>query len=426
VPREPRIYIEKVLYFITARGAEGRRLFNDPQDFDEYLTSLREYKQEYGFRLFAFALLPKHLCLLIELRNNVTISTIMHNLNSKYTKAYNSRYGKRGHLFQSRFKSILIEKDDYLLRLSRYIHLLPKDSEVTGDSAEYPYSSYAQYVSDSADQRAHSRMPDMADEIKEVLSHLTQKGTDIEKQKAYEGYVQSADDEEMEIVRKLLHRTAFVGSKDFCREIRNRIKHHIIEEEESRIVRKTNPVFVLTGSLIILFLGTVAYNFYKNQSTLQATLNVTASGFETARKDLVERMNLLETEITGYEQKENHGLGGFAWELQLTPVQEKKRGQTFKDQLQFKGGKVVSSELMARGFSPFDYTVSKQSHGKMIWQTAQTNTEGLTVRWYGIVAGDKMRGVLSEQDPAQKTSRDFSFVSIRRVNQPRGMKRAVQ
>lgn len=128
MPREPRIYIENVLYFVTAKGDEDRHLFNDHQDFAEYLRSLSKYKKEYGFKLFAYTLLPKSLYLLIELKNNVKISQIMHDLNSRYTKAYNNHYGKKGHLFQSRFKSVLIEKEDYLMRISRYIHLLPKES----------------------------------------------------------------------------------------------------------------------------------------------------------------------------------------------------------------------------------------------------------------------------------------------------------
>ena len=135
MPREPRIYIEKVLYLVTAKGDEDRDLFSDSQDYNAYLKSLSEYKEEYGFKLFAYTLLPKSLYLLIELQNNVTISQIMHDLNSRYTKTYNSRYGKKGHLFQSRFKSILIEKDDYLLRISRYIHLLAKDAGVSDESA---------------------------------------------------------------------------------------------------------------------------------------------------------------------------------------------------------------------------------------------------------------------------------------------------
>jgi len=169
VPREPRIYIEKVLYLITCKGLEDHDLFLDYQDYAEYLKFLSAYKSEFGFKLYAYALLPKRLCLLVELQNGVTISTIMHNLNSKYTKMYNSRYGKKGHLFQSRFKSILVEKDDYLLRLTRYIHLLPKDSAVIDNSSRYAYSSYPMYKSENHQNHIGLDSPNMANEIREVL-----------------------------------------------------------------------------------------------------------------------------------------------------------------------------------------------------------------------------------------------------------------
>lgn len=84
MPREPRIYIEKVLYFVTAKVNDGRTLFCDTQDYAGYLELLSEYKNEYGFKLFAFALMPKQLCLLVELKNDVTISTVMHDLNPRY------------------------------------------------------------------------------------------------------------------------------------------------------------------------------------------------------------------------------------------------------------------------------------------------------------------------------------------------------
>ena len=451
MPREPRIYIENALYFITAKGDEDRDLFSDSQDFNSYLKSLKEYKQEYGFKLFAFALLPKSLCLLIELRNNVTISTIMHDLNSRYTKSYNSRYGKKGHLFQSRFKSVLVQKDDYLLRLSRYIHLLPKGFGMVDGPARYPYSSCALYLSKNSSKADHVILtnrdvclssdsnieenttghqndgifPDMSHEISEVLGQFTRTETDADRCHAYENYLKEADDQEVNRVRKLLHRKAFVGSNDFIKTVKNEIEHHIIEEEESRTIRKTNPAFVFAGSLIILFLATVAYNFHNNQSSLQQTLNITATGFETAREDLASRVFNLQNEITGFQERENHGLGGLAWELQFLPVEQGSPAESFTDQLSFKGGKVISSGLLARGFLPFDYTISKETHGKMIWKTVQTNAEGLTVRWYGIVAGDQMRGVLSER-PVQGENRDFAFVSLRRVKEPGRPEYAIQ
>ena len=269
------------------------------------------------------------------------------------------------------------------------------------------------YVSD---QKTHdSEAPDMHEEISEVLGYFSKGGNEPAERKAYEHYVSTANDEELEQVRKLLHRKAFVGSPDFIAKMRKRVKDHITEEEKSRTIRKSNPTFVIAGGLVIIFLGVVSYSFYVNQTTLQETLNTTADGFGIAREDLATRVNRLENVLTDYESKENHGLGDFAWEVRLTPVQQEKKNQSYVDRLHFKGGKVISAKLMSQGFSPFDYTLSKQTHGKMIWETTQTNTEGAAVRWYGIIAGDQMRGVFSESLVSGE-NRDFSFVSIERVH----------
>ena len=432
VPREPRIYIENVLYLVTAKGDEDRDLFNDSQDFNAYLKSLIGYKREYGFKLFAFALLPKSLCLLVELKNNVTISTIMHDLNSRYTKAYNGRYGKKGHLFRSRFKSVLIEKDDYLLRISRYIHLLPKDSGITNDPADYPYSSFSFYLSEDMRSSFGGDMPDMSDEVKEILSQFPQMETDTNRRKAYEEYVRSADDKEAELVRKLLHRKGFVGSKDFIEEIRNEIEQHIIEEEESRIIRKTRPGFILAGSLVILFLGTVAYNFYKNQSTLQEALNVTAGGFETAREDLAGRVYTLRNELTQLEDEKYHGLNGLTWEVRITPLNEPETTESYVDQLKFENGQVISKGLKARGFSPFDYSTTPESHGRVAWVTSQSEVNGTAVSWRGVYTGKKIRGILNERPACRQAgrsdceNRDFSFVSMGRVRNQGMVQNAIQ
>jgi len=418
VPREPRVYIEKVLYFITARVNNDRTLFHDEQDYAEYLKPLSEFKLLNGFKLFAYALMPQQICLVIELRNNVTISTVMHNLNSRYTKIYNSRYGTKGHLFQGRFKSVLVEKEEYLLRLTRYVHMLPGHVKAAEDAKQYSYSSYPIFISTNSKAYNVLEKPDMESEVQEVLGHLGKNGTTEELKNVYQGYVNAADKNEIKEVSKLLHRTAFVGSKDFISTIKKKIEEHIKEEKKVKVIHKSNPAFIISGSLIALFLGVVSVNFYNNQTRLQNTLNVTTSGFEVARKDLAERVDKLqgelfglEKEITGFEKVENHGLGDFAWKLQFRPVQEEKTDETYFDDLQFKGGKIISAKLLAKGFAPFDYTLSRKSHGKLVWQTAQTNAEGLTVRWYGIVSGKNMRGVLSEH-PAQGKGRDFSFVNI--------------
>jgi hypothetical protein len=282
-------------------------------------------------------------------------------------------------------------------------------------------------------------MPAIDQEIDEVLNCFQGADERSNKRELYKEYIFSADEEEVHLVRKLLHRKAFVGSKNFMEKIRHEIKNHIIEEEESRTIRRANPAFVLAGSLIILFLSIVTYNFYKNQTTLQAALNVTSNGLETVRDDLVSRVfNMQETsatlanqvmtlekEVTLFKEKENSGLGGNAWKLQMVPVKGEKKDEAYVDYLEFKDGKIISDKLLAKGFTYFNYTLTQEPHGKIVWKTMQTNTDGLTVSWYGVVQGDKMRGVLSEH-PAEGQSRDFSFVSMGRAEKPWEEENALQ
>jgi REP element-mobilizing transposase RayT len=398
-------------------------LFNDREDYGEYLKSLAEYKKEYGFRLYAFNLLPKRLCLLIELQNNVTISTIMHNLNTKYTKSYNGRYGKKGHLFQSRFKSQLIEKEDHLLRLTRYIHLLPRDLGFSQAIIEHPYSSFMLYVGNQ--EHGELGLLDVGEEIKEVLSYFPQLQDTEDQHRAYVGYVRSAGVQEMEAVRKLLHRRAFVGSREFVEAMHKKVKEHVKEEERSHVIRRPSAGLVMAGSFIVLFLSIAAYSFYSHQAKLQDTLDIATSGMGAARDELAKRVNTLQNELVVYVEKENHGLGGLAWELKLTPVQQEHASESYTDRLRFKGGQVISTVMLAKGFASFDYTIEEQTHGKKVWQTVQTSPDGTTVRWYGIISGDKMRGVLIES-PVEGQSRDFSFVSVRRVQETGRAQNVVQ
>lgn len=415
MPREPRIYIEKVLYFVTARVSIDKILFRDEQDYVDYLKLLSEYKNEYGFKLHAFALMPKQLRLLIELQNNVTISTIMHDLNSRYTKSYNGRYNKKGHLFQGRFKTVLVEKDQYLLRLTRYIHLLPKQEDAAMDCKDYSYSSYHDYLSTPKNRISALETPVMQEEIEETLAHLGETDAYEDLKGAYEAYVDSADDKEMMLVSKLLHRTAFVGSKDFAKEIKNRVKDHIVEEEKARVVRKTNPVFIMTGSLVILFLGVVSYNLYDNQSTLQEVLNTTGSGFEAAREDLAERVYTLRNELTRLADKKYHGLNGLMWEVRITPLNGSGSTESYVDFLKFENGRVISKGFKARGFSSFDYSVTPKSHGRVAWETSQAEVNGMGVSWRGVYTGKKIGGILNERLP-QGENRRSSFTSTRRLN----------
>jgi REP element-mobilizing transposase RayT len=145
--RKSRIHFPGALYHVIARGNRGQKIYRDERDYELYLQFLEEYKERYRFALHAYALLPNHLHLLIEV-GEIPLSRLMQTIQFRYTRNFNIKYRKFGHLFQGRYKAILCEKDAYLVELSAYIHLNGVRAGLAGDPIEYPWSSYRIYMSE--------------------------------------------------------------------------------------------------------------------------------------------------------------------------------------------------------------------------------------------------------------------------------------
>jgi putative transposase len=102
-------------------------------------------KERYQFMFYAYCLMANHFHLLVETRLP-NISQIMHYIKGSYTTYYNIRHQRVGHLFQGRFKSVVVDKDAYFLELTRYIHLNPVHAGIVQDPRQYQWSSYQGYV----------------------------------------------------------------------------------------------------------------------------------------------------------------------------------------------------------------------------------------------------------------------------------------
>jgi REP element-mobilizing transposase RayT len=111
-------------YHLTARGNEQRVTFRDDRDRAHFLELLAEWVERFGLRLHAFVLMPNHYHLLAE-TTQANLSQAMQWLNVSYTVWFNRRHQRVGHLFQGRFKSVIIEPETWALGLSRYLHLNP-------------------------------------------------------------------------------------------------------------------------------------------------------------------------------------------------------------------------------------------------------------------------------------------------------------
>src|SRR4030043_1826470 len=143
--RKPRIHFPGALYHVIARGNQKQAIFLDKADFQTYLSYLAEYKSRFSFHLYAYALMQNHLHLLWEAKE-VPLSKIMQILQFRYTRYFNRKYRKVGHLFQGRYKAILCDKETYLMELVRYIHLNPVRAGVVKSPEKYPWTGHLRYL----------------------------------------------------------------------------------------------------------------------------------------------------------------------------------------------------------------------------------------------------------------------------------------
>jgi len=122
MPRSSRLDAPGVLHHVMGRGIEGRTIFTDKRDRQDFITRLSALAEDSSMDIYAWALLPNHFHLLCKTKKRL-LSSSMRKLLTGYVVNFNRRHKRYGHLFQNRYKSILCQEDAYLLELVRYIHL---------------------------------------------------------------------------------------------------------------------------------------------------------------------------------------------------------------------------------------------------------------------------------------------------------------
>jgi len=146
MPRTRRIYIEEGVYHLLTRGNNKQLVFKDKEDFEAYKSILKQLKEEQIFGLYHYCLMSNHVHLIVETNKMTKLSKMMKRLNLFYYNHYKKRYGYTGHFWQDRFKSLLIQKDEYLLTCGLYIERNPVRAKIVDSAAKYPYSSYNYYA----------------------------------------------------------------------------------------------------------------------------------------------------------------------------------------------------------------------------------------------------------------------------------------
>lgn len=139
--RPLRVEFPGAIYHITSRGNARQTIFEDEDDRERFLGILGTVVKNHRWLCHAYCLMGNHYHLLIE-TPEANLARGMRQLNGIYTQACNRRHSRSGHLFQGRYKAILVEKDSYLLALCRYIVLNPVAAGISPLPEEWPWSSY--------------------------------------------------------------------------------------------------------------------------------------------------------------------------------------------------------------------------------------------------------------------------------------------
>ncbi len=155
-----RSFVQGGFYHIFNRGVEKNNIFRDEEDYNVFLYFLESalspvekhlQQRRLNFfnevKLIVYCLMPNHFHMVLQQLHERILPQFMTSFINAYTAYFNQKYKRVGSIFQGRYKAKLIESDEYLLQVSRYIHLNPQD--INKDPRTYPYSSLQAYISTS-------------------------------------------------------------------------------------------------------------------------------------------------------------------------------------------------------------------------------------------------------------------------------------
>ena len=145
MPRQSRIDAYGALHHVVVRGNARRKIFFSDEDREQFLDRLGTILKETGTGCYAWALIPNHFHLLLK-TGETSLSTVMRRFLTGYAASFNRRHRRWGHLFQNRYKSMLCQEENYLLELTRYIHLNPLRAKLVKNIKElntYKYCGHS-------------------------------------------------------------------------------------------------------------------------------------------------------------------------------------------------------------------------------------------------------------------------------------------
>jgi len=207
--RSLRVEYPGAYYHVMNRGNKREDIFMSDYDRKKFLEYLSIVKERFSINIHTYCLMSNHYHLLLEIQEP-NLSKAIKWLNGSYALYVNAKYKRGGHLFQGRFKSIIIEADLYLKELSRYIHLNPVRANMVETPSKYQWSSYSAYI-------GKVEVPEWL-ETSWLLSCFGKKKH--ERQSNYKKFVENIDAQSLENPAKDVIGGYILGTDNFCKWIK--------------------------------------------------------------------------------------------------------------------------------------------------------------------------------------------------------------
>ncbi|EJN20392.1 transposase [Pseudomonas sp. GM78] len=219
-------------HHIVQRGHNRQVVFADARDFEYYLSDLRELKEALGLRVYAYCLMTNHVHLLLSPGDTpASLGRLMKALAARMTRYRNRLEGRSGTLWESRYKSSIVQSDTYLLACSRYIELNPVRAHIVLKAEHYPWSSYSLRVVEPTENNWLD-----IDPCFEALG-----STELVRRERYKEFVeQVAPNGELDLIRSALQRGQLTGSSRFVEEIEQITGLRITSRGQGRPTKNLN------------------------------------------------------------------------------------------------------------------------------------------------------------------------------------------
>lgn len=225
--RALRIQYPGAFYHVTCRGNDRREIFLEDQDRRVFLEKLYLSLDIYNVLLLAYVCMPNHFHLLVHTPEG-NLSEFMRHLNISYTSAFNRKHRRVGHLYQGRYKAFLIDADNYLLEVSRYIHLNPiRAKTISTKTFKEQWDLLLKHKSSSLPGYLSASKREDFLEYQVVLAYLG--GDNHKGRRSYQEFIQWGIEHDIESLLELGKGSGIIGGADFVESV----KEKFLDKERS-------------------------------------------------------------------------------------------------------------------------------------------------------------------------------------------------